>query len=47
MYTYTQTCAGLEVDTSVLNVATTVSINFKKMNLSLLDVFNAKEEYKT
>lgn len=47
MNEYKQTCAGLEVDTSVLNVATTISINFKKMNLSLLDVFNYKAEYKT
>jgi hypothetical protein len=35
------TCLGLEFDTSVLNVATTLTINFKRMEISLLDIFNA------
>ena len=44
---YTETCMGLEFDTSVLNVATNFNINFKRMNLSLLDVFNKDTDNKT
>jgi hypothetical protein len=47
MGAYTETCMGLEFDTSVLNVATTFTINFKRMNLSLLDVFNKDTDVKT
>lgn len=42
-----QTCLGLEFDTSVLNVATTFTINFKRMEISLLDIFNADVSNKT
>lgn len=42
-----KTCLGLEFDTSVLNVATTFTINFKRMEISLLDIFNADVSNKT
>ena len=47
MGAYTETCMGLEFDTSVLSVATNFNINFKRMNLSLLDVFNKDTDNKT
>ena len=42
----TQTCMGLEFDTSVLSVTTTLNINFKRMNISFFDVFNKDADYK-
>lgn len=42
-----QTCMGLEFDASVLNIAVTPSINFKRLEVSLLDIFNGDTSFVT